>query len=323
MKVKRGEVARRLAGGAKPAAANGIEDLLTRVTGRHVAENEDLGISSLERVELLSQIENQYGVELDEDRFAQVSTVGDLKAWLQHADEPRKSESLHPPRWSRSWPVRALRFAALEAAVLPAFRILTDLKVDGLEHLAGLTGPVLFAASHASDLDTPAIFAALPRRWRSRLAPAMSQDYFRAWLEPRGFPLAQRLRVMWIYYMACSLFNAYPLPQRMSGVRRALKYTGELIDHGYCPLVYPEGRRTLNGNLQIFHPGIGVMALRLRVPVVPVYLQGMFEVYSVHDEWPRSGPVRVRFGPPLHLDQQPDEEAATRVIEQAVRRLAE
>lgn len=321
MKVKRGEVARRVAGGARPGADSGIEGLLARVTGRTVAEHEDLGISSLERVELLSQLENQYGVELDEDRFAQVSTVGELKAWLQHTGESRKSEHLHPPRWSRSWPLRAARFLALEAAVLPAFRILTDLKVEGLEHLEGLAGPVLFAANHQSDLDTPAIFAALPRRWRYRVAPAMSQDYFRAWLEPRGFPLSQRLRTMWIYYMACTLFNAYPLPQRMSGVRRALKYTGELIDHGFCPLVYPEGRRTLDGNLQTFQPGIGVLALRLRVPVVPVHLQGMFEIYSVHDEWPRSGPVRVRFGAPLHLEHSPDEAAAARTVEQAVRDL--
>jgi long-chain acyl-CoA synthetase len=321
MKVKRGEVARRVAGGARTTSGGGIEDLLTRVTGRTLAANQDLGISSLERVELLSQIENQYGIELDEDRFAQVSTVGDLKAWLQQADEPRKPESLHPPRWSRAWPVRVARCLALEAAVLPAFRILADLKVEGLENLAGLTGPVLFAANHQSDLDTPAIFAALPRRWRYRAAPAMAQDYFRAWLEPRGVPLGQRLRAMWIYYMACTLFNAYPLPQRMSGVRRALKYTGELIDHGFCPLVYPEGRRTLDGTLQTFQPGIGVMALRLRVPVVPVHLQGMFEIYSVHDEWPRSGPVRVRFGAPVHLEHAPDEEAAARAVEQAVREL--
>jgi 1-acyl-sn-glycerol-3-phosphate acyltransferase len=127
---------------------------------------------------------------------------------------------------------------------------------------------------------------------------------------------------MWIYYMACTLFNAYPLPQRMSGVRRALKYTGELIDDHFCPLVYPEGRRTPDGQLQTFQPGIGMMALRLRVPVIPIHLQGMFEIYSVHDEWPRSGHVRVRFGAPLDLIAQSNEEAAARAIEQAVRDLA-
>jgi long-chain acyl-CoA synthetase len=330
LKVKRGEVARRVNatdGQATTPGEGGIESILHRMSGRQLGEHEELGISSLDRVELLSELENRYGVELDEDRFARINTVSELKDWLQtdaraHDAESPKPDVLRPPRWSRAWPVRVLRFLILETLILPAFRILADLKVEGLENLAGLDGPVVFAANHASDLDTPAIFAALPRACRYRVSPAMSQDYFRAWLEPRGFPWIQRLKVMWIYYMSCTLFNAYPLPQRMSGVRRALRYTGELIDHGFCPLIYPEGKRTPDGKLQSFRPGVGVMAQRLHVPVIPVHLQGMFEVYSVHDEWPSSGPVRVRFGPPLHLEQEPDEAAAALAVERAVAALS-
>jgi len=73
------------------------------------------------------------------------------------------------------------------------------------------------------------------------------------------------------YALALSLFNAYPLPQEMAGVRRALNYTGELIKRGYCPLVFPEGMRSPDGSLQAFRPGIGMMAVRLRVSIVPIY----------------------------------------------------
>jgi 1-acyl-sn-glycerol-3-phosphate acyltransferase len=196
------------------------------------------------------------------------------------------------------------------------------LEVEGIENLAGIGPPVLFASNHQSHLDTPAIFAALPRRWRYRIAPAMSQDYFRPWLEPGAFSFKRRMTAMVEYFLTTTLFNAYPLPQHMAGVRRALKYTGELIDKGYCPLVFPEGKRTADGALQPFKSGIGLMATRLRAPVVPIHLAGLFEVYSIHDSWPRRGIVRVKIGRPLHLVQEHDEESATRAIEEAIQAVA-
>jgi len=157
---------------------------------------------------------------------------------------------------------------------------------------------------------------------RHRLAPAMSQDYFRAWLQPRGGSFAERFSQMFQYFLAVGLFDAYPLPQRMTGVRRALKYTGELIDDGRCPLVYPEGKRTPDGTLQPFKSGIGLMATRLHVPVVPVYVSGLYEIYSIHDEWLHWGTAKVKFGPPLHLENEPDEQSATRTVEQAIHKMA-
>jgi 1-acyl-sn-glycerol-3-phosphate acyltransferase len=194
--------------------------------------------------------------------------------------------------------------------------------VEGLENLRNLQPPVLFASNHQSDLDTPAIFTALPRHWRYRLAPAMSQDYFRAWIEPGGASLRERLSMMLQYFLATGLFNAYPLPQRMAGVRRALKYTGELIDNGYCPLVFPEGLRTPDGAMRPFKTGIGLMATHLRATVVPIHLSGLFEIYPSDASWPKRGPVHVQIGAPLHLEEEHDELTATRAIEEAVRRLA-
>jgi len=150
----------------------------------------------------------------------------------------------------------------------------------------------------------------------------MSQDYFRAWLEPNGAPWRTRLAAMIQYFLATGVFNAYPLPQRMAGVRRALKYTGELIDQGYCPLVFPEGKRTPDGTMQPFKTGIGLMATRLRVPVMPIHLAGLFDIYSIHDHWPTRGTVRVTIGAPLHIEDGSDEVAATHAIEEAIRKMS-
>ena len=323
MKVKRNEVARRIAQGQTTGKKGGAEGVLARLKGIESRPGEELAISSLERVELLSELESQYGVELDERRFAEISSVEELNALLRDAGEQTmRVERTLLPRWARSYPVRALRFLIFQALMIPLFRGLLTLTVEGMENLQNLDPPVLFASNHQSDLDTPAIQTALPRRWRYRVAPAMSQDYFRAWLEPGRASVQERTSIMLQYFVATGLFNAYPLPQRMAGVRRALKYTGELVGEGYCPLVFPEGMRTPDGTLQPFKTGIGLMATRLRVPVVPIHITGLFEIYPANASWPKRGPVRVRIGAPLHFDQGHDEAAATRAIEDAIHRMA-
>ena len=190
---------------------------------------------------------------------------------------------------------------------MPLFRNRLPLTVTGLENLEGVDFPVIFAANHASDLDAPAIFAALPPKWRKRVAPAIRGDYF-------GSTWKFRLQ----YFLVRSLYNAFALPQQMTGMRGALEYIEELLRRGYCPLIFPEGRRTRDGRLQSFRAGIGMMAIRLKVPVVPVHLSGMFEVYSIHDSWPKSGPVQVSFRKPLQFNSDTSFEQATETIRDAI-----
>ncbi|MEX2302089.1 MAG: AMP-binding protein [Bryobacterales bacterium] len=397
MKVRRAEVAKLVAAeqagrqASHPARASGLEAMLAEITGRDVDAisgdqrlEADLGITSLERVELLAQIESHYNVELEEERFAAVDTVGELQAWLREtgggrlsakaedgaheaeaappreagtaeprtaaaetngepqldlavalsetsekpaAARPMRLESTAPafltqPRWTRWLPVRLLRARLLDLAILPMVRELVRLKARGLENLSGLEPPVIFAANHSSHFDTAVLYAALPRRWRRRVTPAMSQDFFRPLFERHRFPPEEFGKAAGQFALACGLFNAYPLPQKMGGARRALRYTGELIDRGYCPLVFPEGERTPTGRMLPFKSGIGLMARRLGVPIVPVYLAGVYEVYSMHHEWPAPGRVVVSFGRPLRFEANGDYLEAARVVEAAVRALA-
>jgi long-chain acyl-CoA synthetase len=326
-KVKRGEVKNRVLAmepdreaqvGATQEAST-LTRILTEMTGRKAAGveegsrlSEDLGLSSLEQVDLLSRIEEGYGVELDEATFAEMETVGQLRQWLHSsrdsAPAPTPVSEATPlrelPRWSRLLPIRWARTALSQTLFWPLLHHYIELSVEGLEHLDGLKPPVLFAANHNSHLDTPIVLAALPFAWRTRVAPAARQEYFRG----KAFQ----------YYLACGLFNVYPLPQQVVGVRRALKFTGELVDDGYCPLVYPEGERSPDGTLQPFQTGIGMLAVRLRTPVVPIYIKGMFEIFSMYDSWPRTGAVRVRVGSALHFREAADYREATETLRRAI-----
>ena len=309
MKVRRAEVRRQLVGGPREE---------TETKREPKPEQKDLSaMSSLERVELLSELESRYQTELNEEEFSRLKSSQELEEWLRRstaaAGRGRTAREKAPSEWTGSLPIRSFRGAFQRLIAIPLFKHYLPLTVTGLDYLRELQPPVIFAANHVSHLDTAAILAALPVQWRRRLAPAMGLDVFRPYFEPSHFP---RKQVWWTglgYVLALSLFNAYPLPHEMAGVRRALNYTGELIKRGYCPLVFPEGMRSPDGKLQPLRPGIGMMAIRLRVPIVPIYIEGLYQVYSVHDSWPKRGPVRVSFGKSLEFTTGSWDEVALKI----------
>jgi long-chain acyl-CoA synthetase len=311
MKVKRGDVAAQISGGVATAPPIPL------------VEKDVSAMSSLERVDLLAALEQRYGVELDEVAFARMGSNEELKEWISSQTQQSEASSKDDRGlWAASRPIRLFGNALQRVIALPLFRHYLPLSVYGLENLMQLQPPVIFVANHASHLDTPAIFAALPAPWRRRLAPAARQEQFRGFFDFRHSTSKEILGGTLQYVLAGLLFNVYPLPQTMAGVRRALRKTGELVSRGYCPLIFPEGHRTLDGRMHAFQPGVGLMAVRLRIPVVPIYLKGLYEVYSAHDSWPKAGPVAVYVGPPLEFAAHTDYADAAAKIEQAVNGLA-
>jgi long-chain acyl-CoA synthetase len=286
----------------------------------------DLGLSSLDRIELFAGLQEQGVAELDETTFARFSTIGDIADWLKKSSRSEE-ERIDPPqattpRWTRWLVFRSLRNATHSGIVVPLFRRLSNLNTVGLEHLDKVDPPVVFAANHCSNLDTIAILAALPYQWRGRLAPAIRQEYFEAHFRPEAFSVKRRARSSFEFYLAGALFNTFPIPQKMEGVQKALRYAGELVEAGYCPLIFPEGGRSPDGNLRPFMPGVGVLASRLEVPVIPIHLDGLFEILPRYESWPKAGTCTVRIGTPLLLDRRTDFKTATQRVEDAVHRLA-
>jgi long-chain acyl-CoA synthetase len=223
-------------------------------------------------------------------------------------------------RLARLFPVRLVRFAFRETVILPLFHRYLPLTVEGT--LEGVSGPVLFAPNHTSHLDTLAVLAALPPRFRNRLAPAMAQDAFLPYFEETG-SLWERISLALRFWLAVITLNVFPLPQATRGVRKALQFAGKLVDSGYSILIFPEGARTPDGTMKTFRPGVGVMAVRLGIPVIPVHIQGLYEVLPMDKSWPSPGPVRLRFGAPMSFHETDDFREAAKRVEEEVRRLGE
>ena len=223
------------------------------------------------------------------------------------------------PAWNRSRLAWFIRRISLPTWILPLGRIFAKLEVHGLDHLAGLDRPVVFAVNHQSHFDVPVVLMALPARLRYRVAPAMAKEFFKAHFFP-----AQHGRLAWFtsslnYYLAALFFNAFPLPQREAGTRQTLRYIGEVLGSGYSVLIFPEGKRSTD-DIAPFRPGIGMIGARLDVPVVPVRIDGLDKVLHAKMKWPQRGPVRISFGATLRLSGEDYSDLAQQV-EDAVRAL--
>ena len=307
-------------------AADTLAVLLAKHTGRGdisaATTIDELGLSSLERIELMVTLEDAFQTRLDEQAFSGARDVGQLRTLVEEASkgEVEPAQALEFPAWNRSLAARVVRRIALPGLLLLLARLFAWIHVRGREHLAGLEGPVIIAANHQSYMDTPVILAALPPRWRYRLAPAMSKEFFSAHFFPTGQPRMLRYATGAAYYLAALLFNAFPLPQREAGARQTLRYMGELLEAGFSVLIFPEGHHTETGEIDRFRPGVGMIASRLDVPVVPVRLEGVDRV--LHRGWhmARPGHVRVTFGTPMRL-KGAEYGALAKQVEDAVRAL--
>lgn len=372
-KIRKGtviEVVRALRQGisAEQAIESGRGDLrvivarVARVETESIEETtllaEDLGLKSLDLVELVATIEEEFDLTLPEEGM-EMATFGDLRCLVESAGRgtpsgPRdrlpeehlpaqqqgkvgdaEAEETQPaplpgkgwkgrltmPHWAATWPVRWFRRALEEAIMYPLIALHTRTKVAGRVHLESLEPPFLIVSNHRSYMDAALIKKCLPFRLRGGVTTGMTTRYLRcAFGEVTGS--------FWRYAKECFqtfvlqlLFHAWPLPET-AGFRSSLFYAGDLADRGFVLLLFPEGRHVPEGSLEPFREGIGLFARDLRCPVLPVYLEGSATVIPAGARWFRFGRTRVVFGRPLSVPADVGGAEATRKVEEAVRALA-
>ncbi|MGI4828782.1 MAG: 1-acyl-sn-glycerol-3-phosphate acyltransferase [Janthinobacterium lividum] len=308
---------------------------------------EDLHLDSLGRVQLQSALEEQFGVEIGEERMASAGTLGELFALLGRdpgllplADPPRpdmtgergqaaslataasgpsgkERNAASYPRWPWSAPVRWLRAAFVEAVLRPLVWLIAAPRVLRSGE-AQLRGPLLLVANHVNTYDVPLILYALPGYLRRHVATAMSAEVLADMRRGRNQGSARwNLLARPASWLLVTLFNVFPLP-RLQGFRRSFAHAGEALDRGYSVLLFPEGRRGQTGNLQPFRPGIGLLVQASGVPVLPIALQGMGAAGRR-----RSGPrqIAVQIGEPIRFASDLSAEEITRRLQAAVRAL--
>jgi long-chain acyl-CoA synthetase len=310
--------------GTAPANARdgSLDDLLAKFSspkGSSEKLERDLNLTSLDRVELMSALEERFQVELNETSFAEAKTVADVQRLLEQPAAHR-TEYVYP-RWSQRARARWLRLAVYYTLVWPATQILAHPKVVGGDNLRGVRGPVLIISNHITRrADIGLILAALPRRFRHSLAIAMGgESVKRMRRPPHDWFFAQRWAYQLGYGLVTALFNVFPLPQH-SGFRESFRFAGESADREYSILIFPEGEvnNSEDGRMAPFQSGIGLLAENLRLPVIPMRLDGVWQMKRERRRLARFGEVTVRIGAPIIFPPGISADEIARLLESRV-----
>ncbi|GIK38576.1 MAG: 1-acyl-sn-glycerol-3-phosphate acyltransferase [Chloroflexota bacterium] len=177
--------------------------------------------------------------------------------------------------------------------------------VKGAEHIP-LEGAFILAANHASHVDTAVIFSTLPPSLRQRTVAAAARDYF--------------FEGGWQQSTARILFNAIPVDRDTVKGEDPLRHVIRALDEGYGVVIYPEGTRSMTGQIGPFRRGIGrLIAAFPDVPVIPLRVSGTARAMPKGAAAPRPLTVHVRFGPPLHLQADLNDRASWQTAADAVR----
>lgn len=230
--------------------------------------------------------------------FREIDTVARGWRWTRRSLTPRSAEPWAPERPPRDFPTAWARTTAgcvaREAVQRWGLRPLvwreTRPRVEGLDRLDGLQGPVIFVANHSSHLDAPLVLCSLPRSWRERTAVGAAADYF--------------FDARWRAAATALAFNAFPVERH--GGRRVASTAAELLDEGWSLLLFPEGTRSPDGWMRGFRHGAARLSAQTGAPVVPVGIRGSHTAMPRGAKWALPGrpAVAVRYGPAIHPDGQ-------------------
>ena len=294
-------------GAGRGGGPRGLAEILGAVAGMDPGQiledlrlGDDLDLDSLGRVELLSTIEAELGVYVDEGQLGPETTVAGLAILVE---EGSKSPPMVVfPDWGMRWWCRMLRGLLQRTLVFPLLNLTYSLRVVGSENLKGLAGPVLLTSNHHLGMDHLLITKAVPLKWRRRMAIAAAA---RLWRNP----------VRWL--LNPLLGNGFPLA-REGAVRPSLENMGRIMDNGWSVLIFPEGELTFGGPMKPFMTGTGLVAVEGRIPVVPLRLHIRSPGFPGRFPLLRRGSVEVQFGEPLHFSPGTDYQDATAVVEEAV-----
>ncbi|MEZ5285924.1 MAG: AMP-binding protein [Vicinamibacterales bacterium] len=308
------------------AAALGVARRRTTGGGAFGAEANlelDLGFDSMERVELLADLEQAFGVSIPEEVAHQILTLGQLiEAVRPAAGGGTRSTAAGAEGADASWAVLLgdlppssdpvlgglLASRPVVAPAISVFgralaRLLARVEVSGLEHLPR-QGPFLVCPNHQSYVDGFLVASTLPYRILRDVFFVGAVEYFET-------PL-----MAWV----ARHINLVPVDPD-SNLVPAMKAGAFGLAHGKVLMLFPEGERSIDGTVKRFKKGAPILSRHTGAPIVPVAIRGAFELWPRGHalDWRRLLPgrrahVRIRFGPPLGVqDGESDADAATRL----------
>jgi long-chain acyl-CoA synthetase len=296
--------------GSHHAVEEGMRTIVSRLSGVPRAQvgprsdlEADLRLDSLSKVELLLALETHFHVPLPESLGQSLHTFGDVVEAVRQRVEDDVAVAERPeevvPQWGKvlapkgvfddgPWLKAGPGKRALRRLTRGLMRLYAwgwfGFEVRGAENLP--EGGFIVAANHCSHLDTGAVVTAFGGRGHELFVMG-ARDYF----------FNRRLKG-WFFH---TFLKVIPF-DRTERVIEGLRLARSVLVSGRPVLIYPEGKRSVGGELQPFKPGIGLLGVELGVPIVPCLIEGTFTAMPKGKAIPRRSRVRVTFAPPVTME---------------------
>ncbi len=262
-----------------------LSDYLKSVKGRGVAPNAhlelDLGLDSLELVELLSYLESTFGVDANEELLLEHSTVEKLARYLEeHSNEivdtgVNWGEILHKEIEVELPKSNKLGILA-KVLLKPIFKLYLKHSKSGVEHVSD--SPVIFAGNHQSVADGAILNEALPN-------DVLKNSYYMAKVKHFDSPKMKRIAD-----------NTNVLVVDINkNLAETLQTLAHVLNSGKNVVIFPEGVRSREGRMGEFKKSFAILSKELNVPVVPFGIRGAYEAFPTGTKLPKSGRVEIKF----------------------------
>jgi 1-acyl-sn-glycerol-3-phosphate acyltransferase len=188
------------------------------------------------------------------------------------------------------------------------FRFYNRIEVHGNRALGDIRSAII-VANHSSHFDIPALFCSLSLKTVNRMRSLAAKDYF------FRNPVLRTLSFL--------VANIIPFDRDRCNLRE-LDYCGKKLKEGCSMILFPEGTRTTDGNMHHFLAGVGMMAMKFGVPVIPVYIDGTYESFRKGSFFPAPKKIRVFFGEKVSYgDLEPGKSSWVRIAEDLEKRVRE
>jgi len=231
----------------------------------------DISMDSLSKLSLIDFIEKSFGIKFNEEQLLKFPSVKKIAEYIQ------KNKLFHKTDQDSGWagdlkddsdvilPKSSFFLGPIVNAVRGAFRMFFKFEGKGMENIP--EGPCFFAPNHESKLDAFLVLSYLDQTTLKNTFTYAKKDHVKSWA--RRY-VASRSNVI--------------VMDLTKDLKHSIQKMAEVVKQGKKILIFPEGTRTLNGNLGKFHKTYAIISAELDVPVVPVVITGAYAAMSSGDK---------------------------------------
>jgi long-chain acyl-CoA synthetase len=247
----------------------------------------DLGLDSLDKIELLVFIEKTFGLQLDDARLAEFPNI---LALCEHVRDAKVRISREDINWKEilreeinlQLPKRIIILSLCRWIFKPLSRLYFKFEVQGLENIPA-NAACIFSPNHQSFMDALIVASSIKGSILKKTFFIAKEKHFRS-----GFRrlMAENSNVI--------------VANINSGLKFALQQTAAVLKSGRNMVIFPEGARSRDGSLLPFKKSFAILSKELNVPIVPVAIKGAFESLSIGSRFPRPGKITLRFLKPIY-----------------------